>query len=292
MIYNNDQEICDDYGFRFLDQVETPAVQLFAVGKQSRNTNQYYWNNKDRYPSFLFQYTLNGSGTLNVNNKTHIIKKGQAFFLQIPGDECYYFDDKINDAPWEFIYILLDGVSVLPYYKYVVNHLGKMMELAPFHPAIKLLFDIYNRAKQGLLQNAFAADSEVFRFLCLLCNSGFNTDHQSSLIENAKAYIDNNFSKPITLAETAEYLKISQSHLSREFVKHTGEQPIHYLTKIRLERATQMLISTNIRLNEISRLCGFSDSNYFSKVFKKYIKISPGEFRKQTRTQGYINVQV
>ena len=82
MIYNNDQEICDDYGFRFLDQVETPAVQLFAVGKQSRNTNQYYWNNKDRYPSFLFQYTLNGSGTLNVNNKTHIIKKGKLFFCK------------------------------------------------------------------------------------------------------------------------------------------------------------------------------------------------------------------
>ncbi len=114
----------------------------------------------------------------------------------------------------------------------------------------------------------------------------------SNLINNAKKYIDKNYSKPISLAQTAKYLGVSQSHLSREFVKYTGENPIYYLTKVRLEKSVELLNSTDMNLSDISEACGFSNDNYFSKVFKKHMKISPSEFRKQIRTQNYICVKV
>ncbi len=47
-----------------------------------------------------------------------------------------------------------------------------------------------------------------------------------------------------------------------------------------------------MRLEEVSAACGFTDSNYFSKVFKKYMKASPGELRRQMRALGYTNVKV
>ncbi len=292
MIYNKEKDLCDDYAFKFLDNVAEPAVQLNAVGKQSRNSSNYFWNNADRRPAFLFQYTLSGTGTLKADDKKLILRKGQAFFLQMPGNECYYFDEEENDAPWEFIYILLGGKSVSEYYKYIVQHIGKVFDLSTFHPAVKLLFDIHCKAKYGQFKNAFSAAGDVFRFLCLLCDPNLNYCHHSDLIEKAKEYLNNNFSKQITLAQTADFLGVSQSHLSREFVKRTGENPIHYLTKVRIENAVDMLVSTDRSLGEISRLCGFSNSNYFCKVFAKYMQTSPGEFRKQTNARGYINVKV
>lgn len=283
---------CDDYGFRFLDNVEEPAVCLIAVGWQRRHDGSYYWNNQHRPDSYLFQYTLSGSGTLKTGDGIFKVKKGEAFFLKLPGEEVYYFDESQDQAPWEFVYRMVGGKGVSSYYQYVLNHLGGIMSLPAYHPAIKQLWDLYFQAKNGLIQNAFMADGEAFRFLCFLCDVSSARERRSSLTDRAKAYMERNFDRQITLSETAEYLGVSQSHLSREFVRYTGEQPVRYLTKVRLEHAIKLLHSTQLGLEEISRSCGFSDSNYFSKVFKRYMKTSPGQLRKQLKAQGYVSVRV
>lgn len=292
-MYNIPRDICEDYGFHFLENVSRPAMRLVAVGKQSRSSKRYYWDNQSREPAFLFQYTLSGSGTVKLRQKAHIVEKGSAFLLQMPGEECYYFDEVRNTSPWEFIYLMFDGANAAPYYEYVVSRFGNIMHFSPQHPAIKLISDLHLKACNGLIPDAFTADSEVFRFMCLLCGSGTDGDSRDSgLVNSAKTYMENNFAHGISLFDTARYLGVSQSHLSREFVKCTGEPPSTFLTKLRLERGAQLLISTSKGIEEISMLCGFSDSNYFSKVFKKLMKIAPSQFRKQAKAQGYINVKV
>ncbi len=286
-------DICDDYGFQFVDNVENPPVKLVSVGKEARYTSEYYWDNRDRWPCYLFQYTLNGSGTLKEKEKTWRLEKEEGFFLKTPGDTIYCFDEKENEAPWELLYLMLEGKGVEPYYAYIVKRFGKVFTLSEQHPAIKKLVEIHAKARGGLLKNAFLADQEAFAFLCLLCSDG-NQDEQNSsfLVKNAKEYIEENYEKPLSLLSAAESLGVSQSHLSREFVRYTGEQPIKYLTKIRLEKAADLLCSTEMTLDQISAACGFGDGNYFSKVFKKYMKISPGEFRKRVKIQSYKNVKI
>lgn len=285
-------DICDNYAFKFLNNVDNPAITLINVGKETRHSKKYYWENRKRFSGYIFQYTLNGSGMLKTENQIYTMKKGDAFFIATPSDTIYYFDEDNEETGWEFIYITFEGEAVLPYYQYVINRSGNVMHLSEYHPAVKLLFDLHHKAKNGWIKNAFLADSEVFRFLCLLCDNEMNSDAMSNLVDNAKKYLDKNYAKPITLAQAAEDLGVSQSHLSREFVKYTGEQPIYYLTKVRLEKAVELLNSTDMNLMDISKACGFSNDNYFSKVFKKYMKISPSEFRKQIQTQNYICVKV
>lgn len=286
------EDICDDHGFCFLDHVEEPVIQLDAVGWQSRNNGTYYWKNQNRQACFLFQYTLSGSGTLETEDGIFVIKKGEGFFLRMPGNESYYFDEECNQAPWEFVYIMFGGNCVFTYYKHIMNHGGKIISLPVHHPAIKQLLDLYLQAKSGLLQNAFMAERETFHFLSALCEPDCGDGRHSSLTDRAKAYMERNFHRPIALSGAAENLGVSGSHLSREFMKYTGEPPIRYLTKVRLEHAIKLLHSTDMKLEEISASCGFADCNYFSKVFKKYMKASPGEMRRQMRAQGYVSVRV
>lgn len=287
----NSEDICDDYGFRFLDNV--PAAELIAVGKESRHSSSYYWDNQKRPPMYLFQYTLSGSGTVRMDGGEYLVEKGDAFFLRMPEEEAYYFDEKKNVSPWEFVYLMFGGSAVSDYYEYAVNHLGKIFSVSEYHPAIQVLMELYSKAKNGRIQNAFSAGSEVFRFLCLLCDTDNLVGSRSSgLVERAKYYLEQNYAEQITLAQVSESLGVSQSHLSREFSKYMGEQPIHYLTKIRLGRSVELLHSTHMDLGEISRLCGFADSNYFGKVFKKHMKLSPDRFRKEIRAQGYRSVKV
>ncbi len=287
------RDICDDYGFRFLEHVDNPPIQLIGVGRQSRSSKEYYWDNSKRPPCYLFQYTLSGSGTLKTKEDTYILEKGSAFFLQMPENDIYFFDEESNEAPWELIYIMFGGTGIEPYYRFVTDNYGRVMELAEYHPAIRKLSEVYMKAKNGRLKTSFAADSEVFSFLCLLCA---NEERESRvgvpLVEGARKYIENNYEKDLSLFSVAEHLGVSQSHLSREFVKHTGEQPVKYLTKLRLEKAIDMLCSTDLSLEGISSACGFGNGNYFSKVFRKYMQISPSEFREQIKIHGYKNIQI
>jgi len=288
------QDICDDYGFHFLENVRNPVVKLHGIGKESRFSREYYWDNRKRTSQYLFQYTLNGSGTLLSEGKAHLLEKGEAFFIQMPGEEIYCFDEERNEAPWEFIYILFTGSCVEEYYSYITERFGRIMRLSEYHPAIRKLFDIYGKAQDGQLTNAFFAGIELFAFLNLLCMEDAEEKQcRIPLVEGTKAYLEQHYHKEeVTLLSVAESMGVSQSHLSREFAKYVGEPPVRYLTKLRLEKAAELLCATELGMEEVSRECGFGDVNYFGKVFRKYMKMAPGEFRRQAKVQGYKNIQV
>ena len=292
-MYEDTKDICDNYCFRFFDNVAVPAVQLSSVGRETRHSKKYYWNNQDRPAQFLFQYTLRGSGTLKTDTDVHILQEETAFFLRMPCNDVYCFDEDRNKAPWEFLYLIFCGNAAEQYYNYIFSRFGKVIPLPLVHPVIRALLELHEHAKQGRITSSFAADSMLFQFLCLLCSADSDPVHPpSQLVNSAIAYLDSNYPSQIALSQVAEYLGVSQSHFSREFIRHTGEQPIQYLTKLRLEKAAQMLMSTDQNLEYISSVCGFTSSNYFCKVFRKYMKIPPGEFRKQMQALEYSSIKI
>ena len=60
-------DILDNYAFHFLEDVEEPFIQLAAIGRESRHSSRYHLENSGRGASYLFQYTLAGSGTVRIN---------------------------------------------------------------------------------------------------------------------------------------------------------------------------------------------------------------------------------
>ncbi len=286
------QDIQDDYGFHFLDDVTHPLIRMNAVGIESRYSGQYYWDNSDRPGGWLFQYTLSGSGTVEIGGRKQVLEPGMGFFVKLPGPERYYFDEGRNAAPWKLIFILFECREE-SYYQYIEERLGKVFSVPYYSDAIQLLFDIHRQAKEGKNLNPFFFNSKVFEFLCCLCalDKDAKAD-QSGLILRARKYLDSHFDGPIGIGDTADFLGVSQSHLSREFYRATGMKPVDYLTRLRLKRAIHLLHTTAWKMEEVSSACGFSSSNYFNKVFKKYMDMTPQQFRTYAKTQGYISVQI
>jgi len=73
---------------------------------------------------------------------------------------------------------------------------------------------------------------------------------------------------------------VSESHISHLFGKELGITFSSYLTKVRIEKAKQMLISEDYSVSTIAEMVGYDQSGYFSKVFKKHVGITPGKFRR------------
>ena len=101
-------DILDNYAFHFLEDVEEPFIQLVAIGRESRHSSRYHLENSGRGASYLFQYTLAGSGTVRIGGQEQLVDEGKAFFLRMPGEEGYYFDEARNRAPWEFLFAIFE----------------------------------------------------------------------------------------------------------------------------------------------------------------------------------------
>jgi len=103
-----------------------------------------------------------------------------------------------------------------------------------------------------------------------------------NLIRQAKAYLEHCYTDPeLSLNAVAAQANLSASHFSVVFSQETGETFKEYLTKIRINKAKELLRMTALRSADIAYQVGYNDPHYFSSVFKKTTGVSPIEFRSQ-----------
>lgn len=108
---------------------------------------------------------------------------------------------------------------------------------------------------------------------------GKREEKSNSIIEMAEEYIKDNFHKDVSLDEVSKTVNISPYYFSKIFKEGTGKNFIEYLTNIRMERAKELLSTTEHSMKEICAMCGYSDPNYFSRSFKKNVGVTPTEFK-------------
>jgi len=92
-------------------------------------------------------------------------------------------------------------------------------------------------------------------------------------------YIDENLATTMSNSTLAGIARSSESRFTRNFREATGRSPARYVQERRLERASALLISTNLGIDEIARDCGFANRYYFTRVFKQRMGLPPGRYR-------------
>lgn len=98
-------------------------------------------------------------------------------------------------------------------------------------------------------------------------------------IGDAIVHIETNYTDKITLEELAEKSHLSQRHFSRIFQKCIGRPPIDHLMHVRCQKAAELLKGTDRTITDIAFDCGFSDSNYFTRCFRKTMDRTPKQYR-------------
>ena len=100
-----------------------------------------------------------------------------------------------------------------------------------------------------------------------------------SIVEEAKRFIEDNYSNDISLDEVSGRVDVSPYYFTRLFKEETGETFLEYLTKLRVEAAKELMRDPDISIKDICTRVGYSDPNYFSRIFKKATGYTPTEYR-------------
>ena len=101
------------------------------------------------------------------------------------------------------------------------------------------------------------------------------------MIDTIKSYIAEHLHEDLSLNAVAEVVYLSPRYLSRMFKQETGENFVDYVTRMRMDKAAQLLHSTEHNIEQIAASLGYNNPAYFTKKFKEIYGMTPSNYRSQ-----------
>lgn len=215
-----------------------------------------------------------------TDGRSEIVRAGDTFFLK-PNDayklQCFRACDHytvnfmMDESSMEGMaakVLLGEGLAII-----------RSGEKAVFREDMFLgLTELWKEKQPGYRMNAISLLYKILFDFIGKFNTG-NADSSTLLLSAAKEYLETHWRENITLEELASMCHISVAYFRHLFVRTFGVAPIRYRDSIRLLYAKDYLMQKEYNIAQIANLCGFCDSNYFIRFFKKQTGITPGEYR-------------
>ena len=236
---------------------------------------------------FVLHYVVKGCGTFVCNNKKYNITKDHSFIIY-PNTEISYQQDK--EDPWEYYWVSFLGLNAEAYVeRCTFSHDNPVLNLKSENvsTAFKKLSALNNFQSSKDIK-ALAIIFEIFSAVIeeVCPSSEFQPHTTKSYVAKAVSYIEINYSKEdLTLNEVSSALNINPNYLSRLFTKTLKIPFSVYLTLIRLQEASKLIKNTDMYFKNIAASVGYSDSLYFSRIFKKYMGLTPKEYKISVQKQ-------
>lgn len=276
----------NSYGFMFKGEYQNSIVGLNAIGYELQQTHDYQWNglNRGEKDIFIFQYTLKGRGAIRVGNQITHLESGDAFFVHVPSNHKYYLPQ--DSTEWEFLYFTIYGDVANQLFHQITDAHGHIFKIALHAEPIQYILETLEKIETLGINHGYSASAYAYTFI-MKCLEHFEHGYQQSNnyplpIVKAIQFIEGKYKEDITLDDIVEVSNLSKYHFTRQFRKYVKETPISYLTNIRINNSLPFLCTNTKSVEWIAQEVGFQSSNYFSKVFKKIIGVSPNRYRKDT----------
>ncbi|MEK6796768.1 MAG: AraC family transcriptional regulator [Spirochaetota bacterium] len=230
---------------------------------------------------FLMHYVLSGKGTVRVAGRTHAVTRGGAFVF-FPRERHWYQADSVH--PWSYAWVGFSGTragvllgragitSISPifhstYSADIAKHLADMrLSLSRRAAGFEL-------KTEGLMYLIFSA--------LMPPQSVSKRSRDDSSVALAMKFIDTNFQRDISAAQTAEYVGLERSYFSSLFSRTVSMSVKEYIMSRRIEKAKQFLVSMDLTVAEIAASVGYQDYFTFAKAFKKRTGVTPSEYKER-----------
>ena len=277
-----------------LDISEKSHAHVFNVDENARlfslyateigyyQANPGYFTRRDGKMSALLLYTCSGQGVMHWKKQVCSLVAGTAVIIYCDTFQQYYTGDADE---WEFFFVHFDGAGLKGYAASLLDRLtpvrlravGEMEEAFRRLLALRAESDLLARAEvncllsgmlRSMLESLYRTDSEE------------NRSHRE--VQLLTKYIHDHMSENIGMAEFEKITHYSKYYLIHLFRQQIGVPPYRYLHQCRIQRAQELLRSTNDSVFEIAAQVGYMDSVSFIRHFQSIVGTTPAKYRKES----------
>lgn len=248
---------------------------------------KFHYVQKERGCEYaMLIYCTEGTGWYKIHGKTYPVLQNQ--FILIPPEVPYSFGAD-EHQPWTIYWLHFKGKLCK---EYIPSHPAPQTILpgaySRLQDRIELFEEIFNCFSMG-----YTKEYMIYSSLCLGMLLGsfiylepyryYKTPNHKEASFSSKVihYMQEHLEHNLTLEQLATYFKYSPSHFSMLFHKEMKMSPINYFIRLKVQKACQYIVLTNLKLNEIATKLGFDEPAYFSRIFTKVMGVSPTLYRKK-----------
>ncbi len=237
--------------------------------------------NRSNYPYFFVKYIVKGRGTLRIKSKTLQLRPGVLTGFE-PKTPHHYRADPNN--PMEHIFCTFIGSECRDLFQ--KSTLSTIHHIEASNPEETLAF--FNKMLAlGFEKKEYSQDICCAYLRLILLEQASNiTIHNMDFsvskktFQDCKQFIDKHFSSIKSPSEVATHCAIDVRYLSVLFKRYYHISPSQYLMRLKLNKAINLLLTTDLSIKQIAGIVGFEDPYHFSKNFKKAHACSPLNYRK------------
>lgn len=249
------------------------------------NADHHYVSRKNGTPEWILIFCTAGAGVAKINNTSYELKEYSLIILP-PNISHIYFAD--NNIPWDIYWCHFQGALADKYPLVKHKQATYIEKIAPSFA--KELMDKFNEIIKSYSfdpsddnQTLYGAQilSSLLASLSVKSLNNKDLKYKNTYVDLTVHYIQKHLSEQIKLSDISTFLKISPGYLCKVFRSNVNLSINQFITKAKMTRASFYLKYTNLTIKEIALRLGYSDSYYFSRVFKKQFSLSPSNYRKQ-----------
>lgn len=229
------------------------------------------------HPYYHMFYLHTGNAKFVVNGKTYALSAGQTLIVPKDAEHSYSNQEKDTMEYLEVKFTLTqpifenicisDDPLVGMLFKQIVKEYSDLQGMADQAAAAYL-----GAVVQLLTQQERYNTQRSFRFI--------DASTYNELSQTIIRYLEKHFGEDITLDGLAELLGYNKSYLCVAFKKDTHSTIVDFLNMIRIRRAAELIVYSDHSLAQVADICGFTSVSHFTRVFVKYVGITPGQCRR------------
>lgn len=251
-------------------------IQINSCGPTISKNIEYRVVRKKGRNDYQILYVVHGECFVWHNNTEYKLEAGD-YVIYFPHEKQEYRYTGVTDTLTYWIHFT--GASVEEIFSDA--HLTSGVYFAPINKSVqscfKKIITFHSLQKYEIQANAYLLS--LISSLSLGEGEKSASEYPQYLIDAIK-YINLNWQNPISITLLAEKACLSKSRFLHSFKENVGTSAYSYIVNIKIEKAKELLLSTDMNISTVAETVGYSDSLYFSRLFKKHIGISPKEYRK------------
>lgn len=290
--------------FSLYKPVEVTKQVTFKIHRVDEQIRNPKWKVDiiDR-PYTVFWYVESGRKTIYINHKKYEVQEGDfvVFPSQIPF-EIVETKESISMHHIEMAVELMIGpfeITKLHNFPIItkVNELTEWSNILNIWREIVVEFKSHfpsfrNESNDDMMLLSMEHTSQLLQFQSLLTNwyreifiiLKPNITELNPILDSRIGhifhYINDHLSEKITLKRLADEVFLSPSHFSLLFRNNVNMAPMEFVRQVRIQKARNLLLTTDIPLKEIAEMIGFEDQSQLSRAFRQMVHVSPSEYRK------------
>jgi len=267
----------------------------YIMGYYYRSFNNQYIMSPHRHKPVEIMYVEQGECSVEVQEQRLFMRKGEFVFINGNVSHCLLVDAghpcKILNIEFVFVPNKGEFFSFGAFCRKISDPPICFFKDAPYY-ILKDTEEIYWLLKRMIAEldgnrgSAQISTNLLFWELMLQIVRIIeeqrlgNSDPQRAYVRSAIHFINKSYHRDIKVEDIAKRVGLNRSYFHRIFKEYVGVTPVEYLTRVRINRAKDLLIKTNLSMNEVAQNIGISSQQYFTYLFKKETGMSPAKFRK------------